>query len=79
VTTTPRKEWMYIVGDEHGQRWKCPDSDMERGGRRILSIDEYMHADRVWRAGLNRAEVIALVMCSGPMVCSRVMCFFLLC
>ena len=73
VTTTPRKEWMYIVGDENGQRWECPDM---WHGRCIVSIDEYMQRPRVVRAGLNRAEVIALVMESGPMVCSSVLCFF---
>ena len=75
VTTTPRKEWMYIVGDENGQRQECPADDM-RHGRRIVSIDELMQGPRVVRAGLNRAEVIALVMYSGPMVCARVLCFF---
>ena len=73
VTTTPRKEWMYIVGDENGQRLECPDM---WHGRCIVSIDEYMQRPRVVRAGLNRTEVIALVMESGPMVCSSVLCFF---
>ena len=76
ITTTPRKEWMYIVGDEIGQRQECPGSDIGHG-RRIVSIDELMQCRRVVRAGLNRAEVIALVMYSGPMVCARVLCFFL--
>jgi hypothetical protein len=69
---------MYIVGDEHGQCWECPEEDMHLG-RRIVSIDEYMRRDRVKKAGLNRAEVIALVMYSGPMVCSRVFMLFLFC
>jgi hypothetical protein len=75
ITSTPRKEWMYIVGDEHGQCWECPEDDMKHG-RRIISIDEYMRRDRVKAAGLNRAEVIALIMYSGPMVCSRVFLLF---
>ena len=73
ITSTPFHEWMYIVGDENGQRWECPDM---WHGRCIVSIDEYMQRPRVVRAGLNRAEVIALVMESGPMVCSSVLCFF---
>ena len=76
ITTTPRKEWMYIVGDENGQRQECPADDMHHG-RRIIAINEHMQDPRVVRAGLNRAEVIALVMYTGPMVCARVLCFFL--
>ena len=75
VKTTPQKEWFYIVGDENRQRQECPGSDMGYG-RRVLSIDEYMRTYRVERAGLNRAEVIALVMYSGPMVSTRALCFF---
>ncbi len=78
ITTTPRKEWMYIVGDENGQRWECPESDMHHD-RRIVSIDEYMRKERVKAVGLNRAEVIALISYSGPMVCCRDLCCFLLC
>jgi hypothetical protein len=77
ITSTPRKEWMYIVGDEHGQCWECPEDDMQHG-RRIIPIDECMRSDRVKKAGLSRAEVIALVMYNGPMVCSRVLCCFIL-
>jgi hypothetical protein len=75
ITTTPQKEWFYIVGDENGQRQECPESDMGHG-RRIVSIDERMQEPKVVRAGLNRAEVIALVMYSGPMVCTRAFCLF---
>jgi len=77
ITTTPQKEWFYIVGDENGQRQECPESDMGHG-RRIVSIDERMQEPKVVRAGLNRAEVIALVMYSGPMVCARAFCLFFL-
>ena len=75
ITTTPRKEWFYIVGDKNGQRQECPGSDMGHG-RRPVSIDELMQSPRVVRAGLNRVEVIALVMYSRPMVCTLAFCFF---
>ena len=75
ITTTPQKEWMYIVGDENGQRQECPESDMGHG-RHLILIHECFQKRKVIRAGLNRAEVIALVMYSGPMVCTCALCFF---
>jgi hypothetical protein len=75
ITTTPQKEWLYIVGNENGQRLECPESDMGHG-RHLIFIHECMQEPKIIRAGLNRAEVIALVMYSGPMVCTRACCFF---
>ena len=75
IKTTPQKEWMYIVGDENGQRQECPESDMGHG-RHLILIHECFQERKVIRAGLNRAEVIALVMYSGPMVCTCALCFF---
>jgi hypothetical protein len=64
ITTTPAQEWLYIVGDETGQRLPCPN--MEHG-RQILSIDTLLQKPEAQRAKLNRAEMIAVVMYTGPM------------
>jgi hypothetical protein len=64
VTTTPRKEWLYIVGDDKGQRVTCPDMGH---GRRIVSIEELLEIPLAKRAKLTRAEMIAVVLYTGPM------------
>ena len=64
VTTTPRKEWLYIVGDDKGKRVSCPDMGH---GRRIVSIEELLERPLAKRAKLTRAEMIAVVLYTGPM------------
>jgi hypothetical protein len=64
ITSTPFREWMYIVGDETGQRLPCPDMGH---GRRIAPIEEMLQKPLAIRAKLNRAEMIAVVMYTGPM------------
>ena len=64
ITSTPFHEWMYIVGDETGKRLPCPDMDH---GRRILLIEELLQKSLVKRADLSRAEMIAVVLYTGPM------------
>ena len=64
VTTTPRKEWLYIVGDDKGKRVSCPDMGHER---RIVSIEELLERPLAKRAKLTRAEMIAVVLYTGPM------------
>ena len=66
IRTTPKQEWMYIVGDETGHPLPCPAAD--RGhGRRIVPISELLQLPLARQAKLIRAEVIAIVMYSGPM------------
>jgi hypothetical protein len=66
IRTTPKQEWMYIVGDETGNRLPCPAAD--RGhGRRIVPISELLQLPLSKAANLIRAEMIAIVMYSGPM------------
>ena len=62
ATTTPRKEWLYIVGDDKGQRVTCPDMGH---GRRIVSIEELLERPLAKRAKLTRAEMIAVVLYTG--------------
>jgi len=64
ITTQPRSEWLYIVGDEKGQRLNCGDMSH---GRRIIAIDELMKNDLAVRSGLTRVEMIAVVLYTGPM------------
>lgn len=65
TTTTPRQEWFHVVSFNGGQH--LHQSDMS-SGRRLLSIDECLQKSAAKRAGLNRAEIIALIMFTGPMV-----------
>ena len=65
TSTTPRQEWVHVVSFNGGQH--LPQSDMSNG-RRLLSIDECLRKSAAIRAGLNRAEIIALIMFTGPMV-----------
>ena len=65
TSTTPRHEWFHVVSFNGGQH--LPQSDMSNG-RRLLSIDECLRKSAAIRAGLNRAEIIALIMFTGPMV-----------
>jgi len=67
TTTTPRKEWLHVVSVDDGLQMGCPPSNMNNG-RRLLAIDECLQKPTAKRAGLNRAEIIALVMFTGPMV-----------
>jgi hypothetical protein len=65
ITTTPLHEWTYVVGDKQGNRVACPDMG---GGRRLPALDQLMQLPLVSKANLTRAEVVAVVMYTGPMV-----------
>lgn len=65
TTTTPRQEWFHVVSFNGGQH--LHQSDMSNG-RRLLSIEECLQKSTAKRAGLNRAEIIALIMFTGPIV-----------
>jgi hypothetical protein len=64
ITTTPEQEWLYIVGDDKGQRLSCPDMGHER---RIVPIEELLQRPLAKKAKLTRAEMIAVVLYTGPM------------
>jgi ankyrin repeat protein len=66
ITTTPKKEWLYVAGDENGQRVACPSQFMAHG-RTILALDELKQLDLAIRAKLNDEEILALVLYTGPM------------
>jgi ankyrin repeat protein len=59
ITTQPKKEWAYVVDG-----MKCPDMDH---GREIKSIRELKEMPLSERAELEEAEVIAIVLYTGPM------------
>jgi hypothetical protein len=63
ITSTPEQEWLYIVGDEKG-RLTCPH--MEHG-RSIVPIEDLLLKPEAKHANLNRAEMIAIVLYTGPM------------
>jgi hypothetical protein len=66
ITTTPKREWLYVAGDEHGQRAPCPAENMKHE-RRIVALDELMQLELVERAKLKEEEVVALVLYTFPM------------
>jgi hypothetical protein len=66
LTTQPFKEWLYIVGDENGQRLPCPEAEKQHG-RILHSIDELMQDPLRITSQLTREEVIAIVLYTGPM------------
>lgn len=63
MTTTPKQEWQYVVG---GQAL-LPEHEVA-GKRALVAIDELMALKTVEEAKLTRAEVIAIVLYTGPMV-----------
>jgi hypothetical protein len=66
ITTTPKKEWLYVAGDDNGQRVPCPAEFMNHG-RMIRALDELKQLDLAVRAKLNDEEILALVLYTGPM------------
>ena len=62
ITTCPRLEWQYVV-----RRIKCPEGQMH-SGRRIESIEKLMKDELAIEAKLQQAEIVAVVLYSGPMV-----------
>jgi hypothetical protein len=66
ITTNPEYEWLYIVGDEQGRRVTCPANGMDHG-RRIVPIEDMLLEPLAKKAQLSRAEMIAVVLYTGPM------------
>ena len=66
ITTTPKQEWLYIAGDETGKQVTCPASQMEHG-RRILAISEAKKLKLAVDAKLTDAELLTLILYTGPM------------
>jgi hypothetical protein len=66
ITTTPKQEWLYIAGDETGKQVACPASQMEHG-RRILPISEAKKLKLAVDAKLTDAELLTLILYTGPM------------
>ena len=63
ITTCPKLEWQYVV-----HHIKCPESQMH-SGRRIESVEKLMKDELAIEAKLQEAEIVAVVLYSGPMVC----------
>ena len=72
IDSYPKKEWEIVV-----KGVPCSDNEM-KFNRRIPVIDELCELTLAKRASLQRAEVIAIVIYTGPMVrqqyfvCSKV-------
>jgi hypothetical protein len=60
ITTTPDREWAVVVEN-------APAENTEHG-RRVKPVDECMALPLVRDAELNRAEVVAVMLYTGPMV-----------
>jgi hypothetical protein len=63
IESYPKKEWEIIV-----KGFPCPEEDL-RFNRRIPLISELFELPLTKKAKLQKAEVIAIVMYTGPMVC----------
>ncbi len=64
ITTTPRQEWLYVVGDENGLQIPCPAL---HHCRRIVPLEQLLQRPLARQANLSREEIIALVLYTGPM------------
>jgi hypothetical protein len=62
IESFPKKEWYIVVKGS-----PCSDKEM-KFNRKIPVIDELCELSLAKRACLQRAEVIAIVMYTGPMV-----------
>jgi hypothetical protein len=62
ITTQPKQEWLYVVGDENGQKVECPDMS---DGRQITPIDELLKKPLAIKAELTEVEMIAVVLYTG--------------
>ena len=62
ITTQPKQEWLYVVGDENGQQVECPDMSH---GRQITRIDELLKKPLAVKAELVEEEMIAVVLYTG--------------
>ena len=63
ITTTPQHEWGLVMTAGEPRT----EHEMEHD-RRLPDIDELMRSAEATKAGLIEAEVIALVLYTGPMV-----------
>lgn len=78
VTTRPREEWRLVLGrkgrtEQDFVKWlKAEAISVGLGdaghGRRIPDLDELMKLESCEKAELREAEVIAIVLYTGPMV-----------
>ena len=65
VRTTPRQEWDFVVGATSTRTLQ--ESDV-KSGRRAVDIQNLLGLEQAVRARLQRAEIIAVVLFTGPMV-----------
>ena len=62
ITTQPIQEWLYVVGDENGQKVECPDMGH---GRQITPIEDLLKKPLAIKANLAEEEMIAVVLYTG--------------
>ena len=63
IQTCPRREWDIVA-----QKATCDKNEL-RCNRRIPAIDDLLELTLTKNAKLLKAEVIAIVLYTGPMVC----------
>ncbi len=66
ILTSPLKEWQFVVG-KCGKSGDMPGHNMDHG-RKHLDIDDALNEKVSRRAGMTKAEVIAVILYTGPMV-----------
>ncbi len=62
IKSYPKKEWDIVM-----KKMPCPDED-KHINRRIPDIDELLNLPQAVKAKLQKSEVIAVVLYTGPMV-----------
>jgi hypothetical protein len=62
IESNPKKEWEIVM-----KSVPCPPEQM-RFNRRIPDLEKLMVLPTAKKAGLSRAEIIAIVLYTGPMV-----------
>jgi hypothetical protein len=64
ITTSPKQEWLYVAGDDMGNRVACPDMGHSR---RIERISDLLQLPLAVDAKLTEVEMMAIVLYTGPM------------
>ncbi len=68
IESNPKKEWEIVM-----KKVSCPAEHM-RFNRRIPDLEKLLVLPIAKKSGLSRAEIIAIVMYTGPMVTPRLPC-----
>ena len=65
---SPAQEWEAVAAAADTATQVPPDSSAGLGGRRIPNVELLLSTGQAAAAGLNRAEILAVILFTGPMV-----------